>query len=118
MNKILVLDDEEDILAIVKIILEAKNFIVNTISKWEDILSSIKSFNPNLILLDIALAGADGRIICSELKSGKDTENIPIILFSANHGMEKTIDGTGANGFVAKPFEMSHLVNTINSALN
>jgi len=118
MNKILVLDDEDDILAIVKIILETKSFMVNTISKWRDMPSSIKSFHPNLILLDISLGDADGRTICRELKSAKDTENIPVILFSANYDMEKTIKGTGANGFLEKPFEMSDLVDTINSALN
>jgi DNA-binding response OmpR family regulator len=117
MKKILVVDDELDILSIIKIILERKNFLVSTISNWQQIASTIKIFMPDLILLDISLRGADGRDICKQLKTDKETEGIRIILFSANFGVEKTLEEVRADGFIAKPFEPAHLVNTIQMAL-
>jgi len=57
------------------------NFIVETISKWNDITNTIGKFSPNLILLDIALGGADGREICKQLKESNETRHIPVILF-------------------------------------
>ena len=113
MNKILVVDDDADILAVVKIILSINNFVVKTISRWEDISHSIQNFTPDLILLDVALGGADGREICRALKKSADTKHIPIILFSAQYDLANNMEGCAANGLVAKPFETSYLLETI-----
>ena len=55
MHRILVVDDEIDLLEVVKILLVRRNFMVKAISKWEHIQDSIKSFTPDLILPDISL---------------------------------------------------------------
>jgi len=113
MNKILVVDDDADILAVVKIILSINNFVVKTISRWEDISHTIQNFAPDLILLDVALGGADGREICSALKKSTNTKHIPIILFSAQYDLANNMQGCTANGLVAKPFETAYLLETI-----
>lgn len=117
MNKILVIDDEVDILRMIKMILERRNFIVETVSKWQEISTAVENFKPDLILLDISLGGADGREICKRLKSDEKTSNIHIILFSANYGIEKTLPDSKADGFIPKPFEPAHLISTIQTAL-
>jgi DNA-binding response OmpR family regulator len=117
MKRILVVDDEVDILGVIKIILERKNFIVYTIAKWQDITTAIKTFNPDLMLLDVSLGGADGRVICKQLKTHPNGGNLKIILFSAMLGVETTFSETGADAFIAKPFETSKLIETIHETL-
>ncbi|MGN6533313.1 MAG: response regulator [Ginsengibacter sp.] len=118
MNKILVVDDDVDILSLVETILSMNNFDVEAISRWEDIHNKMAEFKPNLVLLDVMLGGADGRDICKNLHLDKKTENIPVILFSANPEMGKYINECMAQDFVAKPFEISNLLKTIKAHLN
>lgn len=117
MSKILVVDDDHDILTVVKILLNMNNFSVKTISKWEYINHEIESFSPDLILLDVALGGADGRDICKNLKKSDDTRHIPVILFSAHYDLVNNIKGCMADGVVTKPFETSYLLDTIRKNL-
>jgi DNA-binding response OmpR family regulator len=117
MKKILVVDDEADILGVIKIILQSRNFIVYTVSRWQDITLAINTFKPELILLDISLGDADGRVICKELKMYGKTKNIKIILISARFGIESTLNETHADAFIAKPFEATQLVETIENTL-
>jgi DNA-binding response OmpR family regulator len=118
MNKILVVDDDLDILSLVQAILGMNNFTVEAISRWEDIGSKMAEFKPNLVLLDVMLAGADGRDICKNLQTQKETKDIPVILFSANPEMGKYIKDCMAKDFVAKPFEMAQLLKTVRTYLN
>jgi len=113
MNRILVVDDDPDILTVVQILLRMNNFTVMAISKAEDISQAIKSFSPGLILLDVELPGADGRVICRELKTSNDTRHIPVILFSAHYDQANGVHEYMANGLVTKPFEAAFLLETI-----
>jgi DNA-binding response OmpR family regulator len=118
MKKILVVDDDEDILMLVEMILLRNDYAVEAISRWEVIRESIASFEPDLILLDISLTGADGREICRELKQDRETQHIPIILFSANPDKGNNYFDCQAQAFIAKPFNMNHLLETIKFHLN
>jgi len=118
MNKILVVDDDLDILALVKIALSINNFSVEAISRWEEITDTIRNFQPDLVLLDVSLGGADGRNICKDLKHTDDTKHLPVVLFSANAEMGNYLEECKANDFIAKPFELSHLVKTLRQHLN
>ncbi len=105
--------DDVDILTVVEILLKRNNYSVRAISEWNDLTSSIKSFLPDLILLDVALQGADGRDICKQLKNSKKTQHIPIILFSAHYNLVRDTRKCLADGLVTKPFEISYLLETI-----
>jgi len=113
MNRILIVDDDPDILTVVQILLKMNHFTVMAISKPENIIDVIKGFSPGLILLDVALAGADGRIICKKLKTSIETRHIPVILFSAHYDLVNNIDECMANGLITKPFDSSFLLETI-----
>jgi DNA-binding response OmpR family regulator len=117
MYKILVIDDDVDLLEIVKLLLERSDFIVNTLSPISTIQSGINSFNPDLILLDVSLNGSDGRDLCKKLKQNKNTLTIPIIMFSADSGVEKSAYLAGADDFISKPFEVSEILRRINQLL-
>jgi DNA-binding response OmpR family regulator len=112
-NKILVVDDDKDILTVLQIFLTQYNYIVQSIFRWELIDKTIELFSPDLIILDIRLAGADGRTICKRLKADIDTKHIPIILFSANTNVEKSFTDYNANDFIAKPFEIGDLIDKV-----
>jgi len=118
MNKILVVDDDTDILGLVEIMLHSNNYDVKAISRWQEIDNSIHNFKPDLVLLDVSLGGADGREICKGIKTAKETQNLPVILFSANPEMGKFIDECCAQSFISKPFEIKYLLSTIQHFLN
>ncbi len=112
-NKLLVIDDDEDILTLVKMFLTMNNYTVEALARWEYVDEYISKFGPELILLDISLKGADGRDICKKLKQNELTRHIPVILFSANTELGNNFKAYNAEGFVEKPFELPHLLKTI-----
>lgn len=118
MNKILVVDDDTDILGLMEIMLHSNNYDVKAISRWQEIDNSIHDFKPDLILLDVSLGGVDGREICKGIKMAEETQNLPVILFSANPEMGKFIEECSAQSFISKPFEIKYLLNTIQHFLN
>jgi DNA-binding response OmpR family regulator len=119
MYRILVVDDNKDILQVVKIILENHGFEVLASLKGEDSFSNTETFNPQLILLDVFLSsGIDGREICKSLKSNPKTKEIPVIMFSAQTKMEDVLQVCHADDFIAKPFAVKDLISKINYLLS
>ena len=118
MDKILVIDDDVDILTLVKMSLVLNGFNVEAVSQWEHIDNRIVGFKPDLILLDVSLAGADGRVICKRIKAAEETMHIPVILFSANTEIEKAAGDCNAQAFISKPYELAHLLKTIRKTLD
>jgi DNA-binding response OmpR family regulator len=117
MYKILVVDDDIDILSVMEILLSMKGFKVEVTAKGENTFPKITSFKPDLILLDVLISGFDGRVICKELKSNEETKNIPVIMFSAHPGAASTIADYGADDFIAKPFDVTNLMEKVNAQL-
>ena len=79
MNKILVVDDDQDILMLVQVMLSMNNFNVEAISRWEEIDNTMQVFKPDLVLLDVSLGGADGRDICKKMRLENPTDHLIII---------------------------------------
>ena len=117
MKRILVVDDDVDILNVVDIMLRQHDFIVETTNEWQMISKTIKTFIPDLILLDIDLRGADGGDICIKIKKSKVTQHLPVILFSGIMP-EDYLKVCNAQGFLNKPFESSDLLKIIQQNLN
>ena len=88
MAKILVIDDDKPILEVVKIVLESAAFEVEIISDWRLVFDKIREYKPDLVILDIFISGADGRVIYKDVKKSKTTTKIPVILFSATNRLE------------------------------
>ena len=117
MPRILVVDDDVDILSVMEILLSMKGFNVEVTAKGENTFPKIESFKPDLILLDVLISGYDGRVICKQLKSNEETKSIPVIMFSAHPGAATTIADYGADDFIAKPFNVSNLIDKVNHQL-
>ncbi len=112
-KKILVVDDEPDILEFLQVILEEEGYAVITTDKGEYVEALNNGGLPDLILLDMLLSGKDGREIVKQLKSQEKTKHIPVIMFSAHPSAEETARKAGADDFLAKPFEMDQLLEKI-----
>src|SRR5579859_4475456 len=108
-KKVLAADDDPAILEVLTFMLEDTGYSVKTTVNGQT-EQMVHEFLPNLILLDIWMAGSDGRIICKSLKRQKLTRHIPIIIISANKDTKKLAKEAGADDFIAKPFEMNDLL--------
>lgn len=113
--KIMIVDDDEGILKAVSLFLEVEGYevAVRENARFMDEVSSLTAEKPDLILLDMLLSGADGRVLCKKLKSQVHTKKIPIIIFSAHPTAEKTVKSAGADAFVGKPFDTRELLMKI-----
>lgn len=110
-KKILVVDDDEIILEAFKLMLSDAGYDVTTITKDGIALQkSLKQKKPNLIILDVLLSGADGRMIARKLRSREQTRSIPIIMVSAHPDAKDSTLAAGANDFLAKPFNIDDLL--------
>jgi DNA-binding response OmpR family regulator len=120
MHRISVIDDDKDLLKIVKSSLYKKGFDVSTYFNWEVALKAFRLFRPQLILLDVFLSDTmDGLDVCQKLKSSPYTRNIPLILFSGFPKIGETaIRDYGADDFIAKPFELNDLTKKLYSLLS
>lgn len=119
MNKILLIDDDLDILESLKMLLEIEGYEVNACNNskiFKDIFQ--KKYIPNLILLDVLLSGEDGRILCNELKKNPVTNKIPVILVSAFPKSELNKIACEYDDFIFKPFNPDILLEHINKFLN
>ena len=118
MQRILAVDDDRDILDVLQFILEDSGYEVETLSDGTHLMEKIKERHPDLILLDIMLGNMDGRTLCKNMKSIQETQKIPVILISASHDVSGSMHQTGApNAFIAKPFDINVLLNTIKKQL-
>lgn len=114
MNRVLIVDDNTDILWVVEIILKRYGFNVMSTLKGEEVLAKTKMFSPQLILLDVFLSGIDGIDVCNTLKSTPETKDIPVIMISAHTNFKDIKKFCKADDFIAKPFDANELVKKIN----
>ena len=113
--KILVVDDEKNILDIIRFNLEVEGYRVYTTQEGEEALRLVSELNPDLILCDIMMPEVDGLEICRRLKSDGRTNHIPVVLLSARTQAQDKVAGieAGADDFITKPFDFSDLVARI-----
>jgi CheY-like chemotaxis protein len=116
-NRILVIEDNEDILFLFKTILADKNFQVLAKDNADDIELVTNEFSPGVILMDMLLSGQNGLQVCKILKGNPSTRNIPIVIVSAHPAVAKSFEA-GAEFFIAKPFEIADLLDTISKAID
>lgn len=111
-RRILIADDDKDIVAVLTMMLEDAGYEVAATANGQT-AQKVCSYLPDLLLLDILMAGVDGRDICRHLKSQQLTKHIPIIMVSANQDTDKIARQAGADDFIAKPFDMENLLAKI-----
>ena len=119
MTKVLVVDDELDILEMTRIMLESSGFEVLTASDGENALELVEEQTIDLILLDAVMPGIHGLDVCRTLKRNPKTRMIPIIIFSAlGTGVDMMLDDKDkADAYISKPFTRKILLDKVNEHL-
>lgn len=118
-EKILVVDDEEDILELIRYNLTKDGYDVLCASTGEDGLNTAKIKLPDLIVLDLMLPGIDGLDVARSLKSENNTKNIPVIMLSAKGEEADIVTGLelGADDYISKPFSPRILIARVKAVL-
>ena len=111
-KKILIADDDPAILDVLTLFLEDVGYEVEGTTDGET-LRHFPSGYPDLLLLDIWMSGWNGRDICLSLKSQDATRHLPILIVSANRETQHIACAAGADGFLAKPFDLDDLLKKI-----
>lgn len=119
-KKILVVDDEGELVKGLQIRLEASGFEVIAAFDGQEGLEKARDEKPDLILLDVMMPKMNGYQVCRELKNDENTKNIVVIMLTAKGQESDKFWGkeVGANDYVIKPFESSELMEKIKELLN
>lgn len=118
-KKIVVVEDEQDILELVKYHLEQEGFTTEAVKEGDRAFDFIQKKHPDLVILDIMLPGRSGMDICRELKQHEDTRHIPIIILTAKAEEIDRVVGfeLGADDYVTKPFSPRELMLRVKAIL-
>lgn len=113
MKKILLLEDNLDILQVVEAVLTLEQFEVQATTKSIEFIHLVNDFQPDLIILDFLLEDGNGGAICRTLKQHPELKYIPVIIYSAYVHPELNLMSFGCDAVIQKPFDLNHLVATI-----
>jgi DNA-binding response OmpR family regulator len=116
-GRVMIFDDDTDLLEVCSIVLKSKNFIVMPLNKCSDIIHEVKSFSPNVILMDNWIPDVGGVKATQLLKNNPELKSIPVIFFSANDRVEDLALEAGAEFYLQKPFEIEELETTVSKAV-
>ena len=118
-EKILVVDDEEDILELLRFNLSREGYQISCAASGEDALSLVRSEIPDLIVLDLMLPGMDGLEVTRRLKNNLSTKDIPIVMLTAKGEEADIVTGLelGADDYITKPFSPRILVARVRAVL-
>ncbi len=119
-KKILVVDDEVDLVETVRFPLEMEGYHVLVSYNGEDALNQARKESPDLILLDLMLPKLDGYKVCRLLKFDERYKHIPILMLTAKTQEKDKVLGleTGADEYITKPFEMDYLMEKVKEYLS
>jgi two-component system, OmpR family, response regulator MprA len=116
---VLVIDDEESIIELIKLGLKYEGFQVEASSSAEEGLEAAQRTHPTLIILDRMLPEMDGLEVCRRLRANSATRDIPILVLTAKNEVHERVKGlnTGADDYLTKPFSFDELVARIRAIL-
>ena len=114
MAKVLVVDDDTDLLDMVSMVLNTYNMHVDPLDQCLQFRDKISENKPDIVLMDIYLGDCDGRKLCHDFKKTEEYAGIPVILYSAGNVTEASIHESLADEFMSKPFDIHRLVSRIN----
>jgi CheY-like chemotaxis protein len=113
-KRILIVDDDPTLLSVLQLILEEEGYLTHT-SVDASNMEHLLSLQPDLILLDVLLSDADGRMLSRRLKNQNTTKHIPIVLMGTSLSVAATLTKSGAEAFLKKPFDLDGFLATIHT---
>lgn len=118
-KRVLAVDDEPDVLLIVRTALQSEGFEVTTAANGPDCLEAAEASPPDLILLDVMMPGMTGFEVLRKLKANEKTSLIPVIMLTGLSERSKIQEAltSGTDYYIVKPFEFEDLIGKVNEAL-
>lgn len=114
---LLILEDNLEILDILKDVFTEEGYRVTGITASEDIITTVREIKPDLILTDYILDGINGGEYCHQVKTEPSTAHIPVIILSAYPMVLGSLGNYGADAIVSKPFDIRNLSDTVAGVL-
>ncbi|MCR8561992.1 response regulator [Mucilaginibacter sp. BJC16-A38] len=111
-KKIIIIEDDHDILDMMQYILEDEGYEV-VVYRFAALVDEIVQGQPHLILLDEKLPDKSGHELCTEIKKHPGLKGIPVILVSADSKIEQIASNCKADGYIAKPFDLTTLIDLV-----
>ena len=118
MVKILIVDDDPHVTALLKKYLAAKNFEIITINQSSKAISTARLMDPDLFILDLMMPPPDGFELCRQLRADSKFSQTPILIITAMDISNSRATSFGANDYLAKPFNLDEVVTRVNFLLN
>ena len=118
-TKVLVVDDEEDYRLIVHDVLKAAGMEVHTAADGQEGLAAVKSFHPDVVLVDWMMPKFDGERFCRELRSDKRYKGVPVLMLTVKQTADEELEALhfGVDDFIVKPFRPEELLARVRAAL-
>jgi CheY-like chemotaxis protein len=119
-KKIMVVDDEEDLLVLVKGVLESEGYEVSTKKNGQECLDSVKTEKPDLIILDMMMPGMSGREVCEKLRQDPATKEQKVFFLTVARFSEEgknALTNLKVLEYITKPFENDDLVKRVKKVL-
>lgn len=114
-KKVLVVDDDADIVRLLQIVLKKSGFSVSTAKNGQEALERLQAEVPDLVVLDVTMPGVTGFEVLEKIKTGESTRHLPVIMLTAKNNRDEIIRAvqSGAKNYVVKPFDSKELVARI-----
>jgi two-component system cell cycle response regulator DivK len=116
-KRILIFDDDIDILSICSYILEEQGWEVHTSTNCNDIINKVTNVMPEVILMDNWIPDSGGIIATQTIKQDDRLKAIPVVYFSANNDIQSLAEQAGADTYLSKPFDIDELESVINRVI-
>ncbi len=116
-RRVIIYDDDTDLLEVCSLILSSRNFEVITKDKCTEILNDLRQHQPGVILMDNWIPDVGGVKATRLVKESKEFHHIPVILFSANNNVSELAEEAGADYCLHKPFDIADLENIVSNAI-
>lgn len=113
MKKVLVVDDDTEVLDVMQEALEYYGYEVRVTAQAYAAFSIIETFKPGVVLLDYLLDGANGADICHQIKMNPWTAHLPVVIVSAYSKVLQSKGDFGYDKLLAKPFDLNELISTV-----
>jgi DNA-binding response OmpR family regulator len=117
-KKVLVIDNDPDILDVVQEILTYSGFQVDAYPGTDDIMKLVSQCQPDILIMDFLLDETNGGELCRQIKESALTSRLPVILYSAYSKVLESIDRYGCDAFIAKPFDLTELIAKVTELVN
>lgn len=112
-KKVLLVDNDNDILDVMKEALTYEGYEVNSLLEIDNIFPEIMTYHPDIVILDYILNGVNGGELCHQIKMNRDTAQLPVVIMSAYPKVLQSLGDYGCNVFIPKPFDLDQILNCI-----